>query len=76
MTREQKLKLIWTGMHRDFKGTFEGVKRILVMVPGQGTTAVPLDSLTDAQIDEQMPHAILQRHRRSLARLNRKPGMR
>lgn len=53
MTRDQKLRAIWKNKHRDFKGTMDGVKTILVY--RNGTTLVPLDDLTDAEIERLMP---------------------
>lgn len=56
MTREQKLALIWRHTHQDFKGVREdGTRSILVY--RQGTTAVPLDDLTDAEINDRLPRA-------------------
>jgi hypothetical protein len=53
MTREQKLKLVWRHTHNDFKGKTDGVKCILVY--RQGTVSVPLDDLTDQEIEERLP---------------------
>lgn len=59
MTREQKLAKVWTNTHRDFKGTMNGVKTILVN-RGGGTTLIDLDSLTDAEIASHLPKKILE----------------
>ena len=59
MTRAQKLKLVWRHTHRDFKGVAEdGTKRVLLFVPGVGTCSVPLETLTDEQIEAKLPKAV------------------
>lgn len=50
MTRAQKLATIWRRKHRDYKGKIDGVKYVLVLRQG-GTCSVPLDSLTDEEIE-------------------------
>lgn len=50
MDREAKLKLIWKNLHRDFKGTIDGVK--MIMLPAKfGGGLAPLASLNDEQIE-------------------------
>lgn len=56
MTREQKLKAVWQDTHRDYKGTIDGVKTILVCRKG-ATVACPLDTLTDKEIEDRLPKA-------------------
>jgi len=61
MTREQKLKLIWRYTHRDYRGIRndeDRTKVVLEFVPGVGTCSVPLDSLTDEQIEKRMPFVL------------------
>lgn len=53
MTREQKLTAIYRSMHRDYKGSMDEVKT--VMIYRNGTCLVPLDDLTDAEIENLMP---------------------
>ncbi len=56
MTRQQQLKLIYRHTHRDYRGTVNGVKSILVLRP-EGTCLVPLDTLTDTEIANKLPGA-------------------
>jgi hypothetical protein len=59
MTRKEKLKLIWRHTHRDYRGiAADGTKMVLEMVPGVGTCSVPLESLTDEQIEKRMPYVL------------------
>jgi hypothetical protein len=62
LTKEQKLQLIYRHTHRDFKGSSEGVRTILVL---RGSThCVSLDGLTDAEIADRLPYAISQERKR------------
>lgn len=56
MTRDQKLKAIWSKTHPDYKGTTDGVKTILVCRKG-ATVLCPLDDLTDEEIERHLPKA-------------------
>jgi hypothetical protein len=53
LTRERKLALIWKHCHRDYKGKIDGVRTI--MTYRNGTCLVPLDNLTDAEIEDKLP---------------------
>lgn len=53
MTREQKLKLVWKNTHKDFRGTYDGVKSIMVF--RNGTCLVNLSDLTDKEINDRLP---------------------
>lgn len=53
MTREQKLKAVYKATHKDYKGTMNGIKTI--MVYRQGTCLVALENLTDNEINERLP---------------------
>ncbi len=53
MTRDKKLDLVWKRTHSDFKGTYNGVRTI--MVYRNGTTIVPLTELTDKEIADRLP---------------------
>jgi hypothetical protein len=53
MNREQKLNLIYSKTHSDFKGTIDGRKTMLVY--RNGTCLVYLDDLTDAEIADRLP---------------------
>ncbi len=53
MTREQKLKLIYTTTHRNYKGKLpDGTKTVLVLRAG-GTQLVPLTDLTNFEVDKK-----------------------
>lgn len=52
--RAHKLQAIWRKTHRDFKGNLDGVRCVLVL-RSAGTCLVPLDSLTDAEIESKLP---------------------
>lgn len=47
--KKQKLEAIWTGTHRDYKGNTNGLRSILVC--RGATVSVPLESLTDSEIE-------------------------
>ena len=57
MTRAQQLRLIWRHTHRDFKGTSDGCKFILVCRE-HGTHSVALYNLSDKEIADRMPYAL------------------
>ena len=48
MTRKQALAQIWRETHKDFKGTFDGQKAIMVF--RNGSRLVALESLSEAEI--------------------------
>lgn len=52
MTKEQKLKKIWSKTHKDFRGKIDGVKMIMLFRSGLGTCLVPLEALTDQEIEK------------------------
>ena len=66
MTRGEKLEVIWTATHADFRGIageanpdswppeHHGKRTILVYVAGQGTTLKLLEDLTDEEIDSRI----------------------
>lgn len=49
--RQWKLEAIWKHTHRDYKGESDGVRSILVC--RNGTISVPLDGLTDKEIEQR-----------------------
>ncbi len=56
--REKLLKQVWKKVHKDYKGTFEsgpnkGKKGVMVLRKGV-TMIVPLDELTDAEIQKKI----------------------
>lgn len=68
MSRDQKLKLIWSRTHSDFRGfagefdpdswpaEHHGKRAILVYEPGVGTVQKLLENLTDDEIADRLPH--------------------
>jgi hypothetical protein len=52
MTKEQALAAIWRETHSDFKSTLDG--RRSIMVYRNGSTIVPLDQLTEAEIADRV----------------------
>lgn len=53
MTREQRIEAVWRNTHRDFKGTYEGERTI--MVYRNGTCLVRLSDLSDQEIADRLP---------------------
>lgn len=49
--KKWKLEAIWKHTHRDYKGEHDGVRSILVC--RNGTISVPLESLTDKEIEQR-----------------------
>lgn len=49
--RQWKLEAIWKHTHRDYKGESDGVRSILVC--RNGTISVPLEGLTDKEIEQR-----------------------
>jgi hypothetical protein len=67
MTRESALTIIWRHTHRDFRGTSEGVKTILVGGTG-GTSLVALDALTDEQLMDKLTSSMRLENRARIER--------
>lgn len=67
MTRDEKLKKIWSKTPRDYKGLTDGKKTI--MIYRNGTTLVPLDALTNAEIARLLPSNIIEAEVNRLASL-------
>jgi hypothetical protein len=53
MDKQKALATIWRETHRDFKGTLDDGTRS-IMVFRNGSTLVPLDQLTDAEIADRV----------------------
>ena len=54
MTREQKLKMVWKHMPKDYRGKMaDGTKT--VMIYRNGTCLVALENMTDAEINDRLP---------------------
>lgn len=68
LTRDEKLELIWSRTHADFRGLAgqfdpdawpaeqRGQRTILVYEPGSGTVLKLLNDLSDEEIAERIPH--------------------
>lgn len=54
MNKQQALAKLWRETHRDFKGTTDGVRSVMVFRSATGSTIVPLDRLTDAEIADRV----------------------
>ena len=67
MTRDEKLKKVWSNMPRDYKGTTNGVKTVMIF--RNGSTLVPLDALTGAEIAQHLPAKIVEAEVNRLASL-------
>jgi hypothetical protein len=50
--RDRKLNVIYRHTHRDYKGRINGARYILALRAG-GTQLVPLDDLTDFEVDRK-----------------------
>lgn len=50
MDRATRLKYVWSRTHKDYRGTTDGVKSVMILRDG-GTRIVALDSLTDDEIN-------------------------
>lgn len=48
-TRAEALAQVWRNTHKDFKGVYNGVKTVMIF--RNGSTLVPLDQLTDAELE-------------------------
>lgn len=46
---------MWKHTHRDFRGTLDGVRTVLHLVPARGTCIVTLASLTDEELRAKLP---------------------
>lgn len=57
LTRAKLEALVWRHTHRDFKGLIDGVRTVLHLVRGGGG-AVPLSSLTDAELYDKLPSRV------------------
>lgn len=54
-SRKEALALIYRHTHKDYKNPRD--KSILVNGGGMGTMSVPIDALTDAQVEDKLPYA-------------------
>jgi hypothetical protein len=55
VTRDDKLRAIWRTTHADFKGKRDDGTRCILVLREGGTHSVPLESLTDAEINDKLP---------------------
>jgi hypothetical protein len=54
-TRKKLETLVWKSTHKDFRGSIDGTKNVLHLVPGKGTCLVGLKDLTDAELLSKVP---------------------
>jgi hypothetical protein len=54
MTHAEKLDIIWEAKHPDYKGMRNGQRCVLVL-RSEGTCSVPLESLTDDEVERLLP---------------------
>ena len=50
--------LIWKHTHRDFKGTVDGVKTIMVFRSGVGSTLCAITDLSDDEYADRLAYAV------------------
>lgn len=62
LSTEQKFKLVWKHTHRDYKGTLDGTRAILVLREG-GTQLVPLVCLTETELARELNYALAREER-------------
>jgi hypothetical protein len=55
--RKNLENLLWKNTHRDFRGSIDGEKNVLVLRP-EGTCLVSISSLTDEELLDKMPKRI------------------
>jgi len=54
---QKALAMIYRHTHRDFKGSYDGVKTIMVC-RGGASCVVSLDELTEAEVADRLPSAM------------------
>lgn len=54
MDRKQALARLWRETHRDYKGSANGVRSVMVFRPSVGSCIVALDDLTEAEIADRV----------------------
>jgi chorismate mutase len=54
-TRKKLEALLWKNTHKDFRGSIDGAKNVLINRGGEGTCLVPLDALTDEELLGKLP---------------------
>lgn len=58
-TRKKLEALLWKHTSKDFRGTIDGVKNVLVLRGGLGTCLVNLTDLTDAELLDKLPRKLI-----------------
>lgn len=71
--RRRALKLIWRHTHRDYKGTLPDGTRTVLMLREGGTCLVPLESLTEAELVDELKSAERLEQKRLEKRGQKKP---
>jgi hypothetical protein len=56
LTRNEKLGMVWRATHPDYRGKVDGIRMVLVLDrPTGATVLVPLDGLTDDDLNAKLP---------------------
>jgi hypothetical protein len=58
-TRKKLEALLWKNTHKDFRGSIDGVKNVLVNRGAEGTCLVSLDALTDQELLSKIPKRLM-----------------
>jgi hypothetical protein len=58
-TRKKLESLLWKYTHKDFRGSIDGVKNVLVNRGREGTCLVPLSVLTDDELLGKIPKRLM-----------------
>lgn len=57
-TRKKLESLLWKNTHKDFRGSIDGVKNVLLLT-AQGTCLYPLSALTDEELLSKIPKRLM-----------------
>jgi hypothetical protein len=58
-TRKKLEALLWKNTHKDFRGSIDGEKNVLINRGGEGTCLVPLSALTDEELLGKLPKRLM-----------------
>jgi hypothetical protein len=58
-TRKKLESLLWKNTHKDFRGSIDGVKNVLVNRGSEGTCLVPLSALTEEELLGKIPKRLM-----------------
>jgi hypothetical protein len=57
MTHSEKLEAIWNAKHPDYRHVREDGTKVVLVLRKEGTCSVPLECLTDDEIERLLPKA-------------------